>query len=373
MANGRRQDPSGIEFLFGSRGQLDPNKGEVTPGRAGFLSALGDFMTSSGLALQGDVEAAERFKKGRSQERSSAEQKFQESLARRQQIQEDSLQRIAFEDYINKSDLSDKQKQAARVLGPEAGAALVAKQQFDKASPVDAFFISQLPPDQRAQFAQQQLGVPPLSPEAQFEMTLGKKGQPEIRETAKAEGTRKGEIKAAEEETVTEKKVSKALKGTERFIKGFSDSFAELEEKFPNIGQSGPEGLIERTGASLLEKTGQLPKTTAFLNRVDVLANQQARDVEGGRVTDKDREVYSDAMANAVKFPSETNVILVAEALRDMQDKGGNIDGIINEFAASNVDILNQIASQFGAKSIEDVGNVLETPSGISFTFEEVK
>ena len=362
MANGPLIDfsaPAGEKFknfIF-----FDRPATNVSPSRKGFLSTLGDFMTSSGLALQGDVDRAEAFKRGRRQESLRAQEAFQERL--RQQSEQDFI-----------STLPEEQQQLARITGasPIAQARLQELISPKKPGLGDVLSALALPEDSRAAFLQSLSA----GPESQFEVIPGKKGDLEIRETALAEGRRKGEIKAAEEKAVAEKKTTEALKGTRRMIESFSESREELQELFPNIGESNIEGLIERTGAGLFEKTGQLPKTTAFRNRLSVIANQQARDIEGGRVTDKDREVYANAMVDAMKFPDESNIVLASEALRDMQDKGANIDPVLDEFDNSPIDLLRNISANV-RPSLEQEEiteeNTFTTPSGISFTFEEVK
>ena len=110
------------------------------------------------------------------------------------------------------------------------------------------------------------------------------------------------------------------------------------------------------TASTILRKTAPLPRSLAcfarslysgeaistidsmaeFNNstmRTRVLANAQARNVEGGRVTDADREVYADAMANALGGPTEENIILAADAILDMKDKGGNISGLLDDLS----------------------------------------
>lgn len=139
----------------------------------------------------------------------------------------------------------------------------------------------------------------------------------------------------------------KRLTGTKNFIRNFSESRNELiNSGFSDIGAANFQGLMSRVGATLQEKTGTLPKTTKFLNRLNVIANQSARDVEGGRVTDLDRQVYADAMANAIKFPDITNIGLVADSLIDLKNLGGNIEPVLNELRDSNQDLFINIANE---------------------------
>lgn len=137
------------------------------------------------------------------------------------------------------------------------------------------------------------------------------------------------------------------ISGTKNFIRNFSESRDEIiNSGLENIGKADMGGFGERIIAKVKEKTGTLPKTTAFINRIEVIANQSARDIEGGRVTDQDRSVYTKAMANAIKFPDDTNIKLTAESLVDMDLLGGDINPVLDEFRSSNVDIFNKIAKE---------------------------
>ena len=152
----------------------------------------------------------------------------------------------------------------------------------------------------------------------------------------------------AQEKLMKDKAGAEAsLEGTRDFIRSFSESRKEIiDSGFKNVGKANMTGLGERFGAGVVEKTGTLPKTTKFINRLKVIANQTAREVEGGRITDQDRKVYADAMANAVKFPDETNIGLVSDALKDLKNKGGNIDPILQEFESSGVDLFKAIVEE---------------------------
>ena len=158
---------------------------------------------------------------------------------------------------------------------------------------------------------------------------------------------RKAWQKAQEKVMEDAASAEKSVIGTRDLIRSYSESRGELKESgFENVGKADAQGFIERTGAALVEKTGTLPKTTKYLNRKEVIANQAAKDVEGGRVTDQDRAIYANAMANAVKFPDETNIGLASSALLDLKRKGGNIDPVLNEFKNSGVDLFSGIAKE---------------------------
>lgn len=186
------------------------------------------------------------------------------------------------------------------------------------------------------------------------------------------EGTREGLKKAATEKTEISQKAKGQLANTKSFIKNFIESKTELETKFPNLGESNLKGFAQRIAAFATEKTGALPATTAFINNSEVVANQQARDIEGGRVTDKDRSVYAKAMANAIKFPTQTNIIAVSNALIQMKNKEANLSPILEEFKSSGVPFLKDVA-----KRVEDSDKPIKsedfkkTKSGVKYRILE--
>jgi hypothetical protein len=136
------------------------------------------------------------------------------------------------------------------------------------------------------------------------------------------------------------------MSGTARFTKQFGRSYNELKTMFPDIGEIGYTGWMTRKGAQIANYFDQLPETKAFTVRLKPIANQMARDVEGGRITDQDRQIYADSFVNALKNPSETNIRLASEALLDLRDKGGDISKVVNELATSEVDIIQKIVLQ---------------------------
>ena len=160
----------------------------------------------------------------------------------------------------------------------------------------------------------------------------------------------KGELKGFEEvgkkniegQNAAQQGVSK----TRLFLRGLERSQEELEKSIPGVGKKGVVGIMNRLfakGGTALQK---FPETSAFVKEILVHANQQARDIEGGRVTDQDRAIYAKAMANAIKQPSEENSILVSNALLNLRMKGGDISKVLDEFSSSKVDLLKDIVKR---------------------------
>ena len=147
----------------------------------------------------------------------------------------------------------------------------------------------------------------------------------------------------------------KSARSQSRFIQRFSESFGEVQAALPKSGESSVAGLVQRVAAGAGANTGLLPKTQAFLRQAKKLANEQARNVEGGRITDQDRSVYAEAMASAVSAPTETNVRLVADSILDMHDKEANIEPLLNDLISADNELLNSIASEVFRYLPEDV------------------
>jgi hypothetical protein len=138
----------------------------------------------------------------------------------------------------------------------------------------------------------------------------------------------------------------KNLSGTGRFLEQFGRSYNELKTAYPEIGDVGFTGWATRKGASIANALDSLPETKAFQVELQPLANQMARDVEGGRVTDQDRKVYADAFANTLKNPSQTNIRLVANKLLTLKDRGGDISKVLSELYSSDIDIMQNISKE---------------------------
>lgn len=138
----------------------------------------------------------------------------------------------------------------------------------------------------------------------------------------------------------------KNVSGTGRFLQQFGRSYDELKAYDPEIDKQGFSGWATRKMASIANKFDELPETKAFMVELQPLANQMARDVEGGRVTDQDRKIYADAFASAVKNPSATNIRIASNNLIRLKDRGGDITSVVNQLSSSNIDIMKNIANE---------------------------
>ena len=157
--------------------------------------------------------------------------------------------------------------------------------------------------------------------------------------TPEAEITRK---KEAEIKQTTKKSIGE-FRG---FVKQFERSYDELISEHPSIGNIGIKGFGTRLLGEIKEKTGYFPETSAFLRELKPMANQMARTIEGGRVTDQDRKIYADSFANVLGAPSATNSRLMANTLVSAYNKGGNISTILKLFSESDNVILQDVLNK---------------------------
>jgi hypothetical protein len=153
-------------------------------------------------------------------------------------------------------------------------------------------------------------------------------------------------MKAQEKKMESQAKAEETLSGTKRFLQQFGRSYDELKSSYPEIGDVGYTGWATRNWAKVATALDEHPETKAFQVELKPLANQMARDIEGGRVTDQDRQVYADSFANTLANPDKTNIRLVANSLLKMKDKGGNIASVLGELYSSDVDIMQQVATE---------------------------
>lgn len=184
--------------------------------------------------------------------------------------------------------------------------------------------------------SEQAAGIPADELDAFGEQTAQSKAQQEVAKQIAAQ--------TGKEEAKQKVGASKGISGSVRFIEQFDRSVQELQDKgFEDFGETGAAGKVTRLGLSVMEKLDELPQTSALITEADVIANQTARDIEGGRVTDADRKIYSDALANTIARPSEENIQLTANALVRAVDKGGSITPILEAFADSNSSVIKEI------------------------------
>ena len=138
--------------------------------------------------------------------------------------------------------------------------------------------------------------------------------------------------------------------GTFRFLQQFGRSFEELKKFDPDIDKAGFGGFLIRKKGQIAEAFDELPETSALKIRILPMANAMAREIEGGRVTDSDRQIYADSFANALNEPSITNIRLASSSLIDLIDKGGNERGAVTKqlkmLAENGTDIFTSIVAQ---------------------------
>jgi len=153
--------------------------------------------------------------------------------------------------------------------------------------------------------------------------------------------------------------------GTYRFMQTFDRSIAELRKDNPDIDKSGASGAISRIVASGKEKLSMYPETSAMLIRIQPMANKMARDIEGGKITDQDRQIYADSFANTLRNPSETNARLMSDSIINIIDSGStNIFAQLKQFAQSSDPIfrtvIKQVLEQFPDKAKDIYGEDYE-------------
>lgn len=154
------------------------------------------------------------------------------------------------------------------------------------------------------------------------------------------------------------------ITGTKRFMQQFGKSYSELKNMFPEIGDAGYTGWATRKGAKISNYFDNLPETKAFQVELLPLANQMARDIEGGKITDQDRKIYADSFANTLNNPSATNVRLTANKLIGLKDKGGNITSVVKELYNSDIDFMQNVANEVLKEYPDMMGEVLDIPDG---------
>ena len=155
----------------------------------------------------------------------------------------------------------------------------------------------------------------------------------------------KGQSKIAEEEANVSFGAKKQLTASNRFVQQFERSYDELNQAVPGFSDVGTKGKLRRAGAGIKTFMGQLPETEAFSVELAPMANQMARDVEGGKITDTDREIYWKAFANTISHPSATNARLVANSLISLADKGADISKNLEAFSTSKNPVIQKVYS----------------------------
>ena len=165
-----------------------------------------------------------------------------------------------------------------------------------------------------------------------------------------------GEKEAVVEEQKKERATKERIDDFKGMIGQFEKSYDELNASLSTIGTTGLKGAGTRLLGSIGEKAGYFPETTAFLRELKPKANQMARTIEGGRVTDEDRQIYADSFINALSAPTQTNVRLFSNSLIDAYNKGGDINPIIQILNSSGNEVLQAIVAEVN-KQTETQGN----------------
>src|SRR3990167_753607 len=138
------------------------------------------------------------------------------------------------------------------------------------------------------------------------------------------------------------------------FIEGFEIAEQEIVDVMgPEALQTGPGGKLVRGLGSIANSIDLLPKSSAFIRNIEVSANQMARTIEGGRVTDQDRAIYSQSLANSLTNPSAENTELLVISLRNLRNKGGNISQQVKTLLRSKSKTLSEVGRRLASK--EDI------------------
>ena len=158
-----------------------------------------------------------------------------------------------------------------------------------------------------------------------------------IKAAAKAKETAQSDILSAQ----------KAAKGTYRAMQQYDRSQNELLKFDPSIGDEGMIGWYTRRKGDIANYFDVLPETQALDIQVKPLANGIARDIEGGKVTNEDREIYADAFAHGLKNPTSTNIRLMSNAIIDAIDKGAGESAVnmLKQFSNSNSDVFQNVVT----------------------------
>lgn len=192
------------------------------------------------------------------------------------------------------------------------------------------------------------------------------KSESGMRREAKIKGEEAGFKKLAESETKTKIETKKASGQSYRFVQQFERSYDELEKKFgKTFDDSSLWGAGQRLIGQAENAAGALPETKAFLTELEPQANQMARDVEGGKITDADRNIYAKSFANTLKHPTETNIRLVSNQLISMADKGGDISKNIIALSQSKNAVLKGVAREVAKEYPEyKLVNIVDEETG---------
>jgi len=160
-----------------------------------------------------------------------------------------------------------------------------------------------------------------------------------------------------------QEKFRKAESSMTSYVNQFERSEQEIISKYgPGLLEAGVGGASQRILGKGAVNFDQLPITAAFIKQKQAIANQTARNVEGGRVTDLDRKIYADVLANALDGSSTENAELLSVQLIDMglmltpDERILSITPQIESFMNSNSPTLRR-AGELAQKTLDNKGN----------------
>lgn len=164
------------------------------------------------------------------------------------------------------------------------------------------------------------------------------------------------------------KKAENQSQAIYRFAQQFDRSYQELKKFDPEIDKIGLGGFLTRKAATVATAIDALPETKALQITVLPMAQQIASELEGGRVTDQDRKIQADKFASAVKFPTKSNIRLLANNYIDLIDKGGDENGKISTQLRTLLErksdifnsVIEQVLTEFPEKAKDILGDDYE-------------
>jgi len=157
-------------------------------------------------------------------------------------------------------------------------------------------------------------------------------------------------IKSAQAKEKKAVAAEEAAKGTYRFLQQFRRSYEELKAFDPSIGDVGFGGYVSKNAAKLATNLDMLPETKVLKADIQATAQEMASELEGGRITNQDRQIQADRFASALNFPTKANIRLMANSYIRLLDKGGDSNGAITnqlkQLIATKTDIFNSVVEQ---------------------------
>lgn len=155
--------------------------------------------------------------------------------------------------------------------------------------------------------------------------------------------------------------------GFDVYLDQYSRSWKEASSMFPDIGEVGVTGKLDRLGGYISQHLDELPETSAMIKMAKPFAQEIATSLEG-RATDQDRKIWLDVFPNVIASPSIENTRIASNMLINMQSKlkgtGKDINDVVFSLYKSDVPHIKMMAEQFyqkfpelGAKALESSGD----------------